>query len=305
VPRRRPLLANTRLYAWRGFRYLSAPLLWHLLDAPRAHEGFQPMFPSLKRMIFAGMWLPIAVLPAAVGQAEDFRIESRVFAGKEPKPVSENTTLFHVGIVYDYIPDKSIAVFDKPRGRFVLLDRQRHIKTEILVDKLQSFCDRLQGMASSDSNSFVRFVAEPHFDAATGDKSSELILSSPHMTYRLTTMKAQSPEASQQYREFSDWYARLNVMMNPGSTPPFPRMAVNDELYKRGLMAEQVQLTVPQQSALHRHTVELRSEHHIAWRLLQTDLDLINETTNQLTSFKLVEIDEYRRLQNQVQVSKR
>ena len=238
-------------------------------------------------------------------QADDFRIDSRVFAGKEPKPVSENTTLFHVGIVYDYIPEKSTAVFDKPRGRFVLLDRQRKVKAEVTVAQLQTFCDRLQHLAAEDSNPFVRFVAEPHFDAAMGAEASELVLSSPQMTYRLKTTKAASPEASEQYREFSDWYARLNVMMNPGSTPPFPRLAVNDELCQRGLLAEQVQLTVPQQSALHRHTVELRSEHHIAWRLLQSDLDQINETTNELTSFKSIGLDEYRKLQNQVQVSKR
>jgi hypothetical protein len=263
------------------------------------------MFPSLKRLICAGSCLLIAVLTSAVGRAEDFRIDSRVFAGKEPKPVSENTTLFHVGIVYDYIPDKSIAVFDKPRGRFVLLDRQRHVKAEVTVAQLQTFCDRLQQMATADNNAFVKFVAEPHFDATTGDKPNELVLSSPHMTYRLTTTKAKSPEACQQYREFSDWYARLNVMMNPGSTPPFPRLAVNEELCERGMLAAQVQLTVPQQSTLHRHTVELRSEHHIAWRLLQSDLDQINETTTQLTTFKPIGLDEYRRLQNHVEVSKR
>ncbi|HEX4147283.1 MAG TPA: hypothetical protein VHY91_27545 [Pirellulales bacterium] len=263
------------------------------------------MFASPKRLICAGSWLLLAVLASTTARAEDFRIDSRVFAGKEPKPVSENTTLFHVGIVYDYIPNKSIAIFDKPRRKFVLLDRQRHVKAEVTVDQLQTFCDRLQHFAAKDSNPFVRFVSEPHFDATMGEKANELILSSPHMTYRLITTKADSPEASQQYREFSDWYSRLNVMMNPSSTPPFPRLAVNDELAQRGLLAEQVQLTVPQQSALHRHTVELRSEHHIAWRLLQTDLDLINETTTQLTTFKPIGLDEYRRLQNQVQVSKR
>ncbi len=262
------------------------------------------MSPSAKQWICGGSWLLFALLPSA-SRADDFRIDSRVFAGKEPKAVSENTTLFHVGVVYDYIPEKSTAVFDKPRGRFVLLDRQRHVKAEVTISQLQAFCDRLQHVAAEDSNPFVRFVAEPHFDVATGDKKNELVLSSPHMTYRLTTTKAQDPEACQQYREFSDWYARLNVMMNPGSTPPFPRLAVNQELYQRDLLAEQVQLTVPQQSALHRHTVELRSEHHIAWRLLQSDLDQINETTNELTTFKPIGLDEYRKLQNQVQVSKR
>ena len=94
-------------------------------------------------------------------------------------------------------------------------------------------------------------------------------------------------------------------MMNPGSTPPFPRLEVNRELSDRGLLAEQVQLTVPQQNALHRHTVELRSEHHISWRLLATDLDQITETTNLLTTFKQVSLDEYRQTQRPVHVGKR
>jgi hypothetical protein len=268
-------------------------------------EDFKAMFPSPKRLLFTGMWMLCASLPWTVAHGEDFRIDSRVFAGKEPKAISENTTLFHAGIVYDYIPDKSIAIFDKPRGRFVLLDRQRKVKTEVTIAQLQSFCEQLQEMAAADSNPFVRFVADPTFDSKLDEKSGELVLASSRMTYRLKTTKAENTASSQQYRDFSDAYARLNVMMNPGSTPPFPRLAVNAALCERGLLAEQVQLTVPQQNALHKHTVELRSEHHIAWRLLQTDLDRINETTNQLTTFKPVGLDEYRQFQNQVQVSKR
>ncbi|HTU27209.1 MAG TPA: hypothetical protein VMF30_17510, partial [Pirellulales bacterium] len=122
------------------------------------------MFAWPIRSLHVGSWLLLATLMATNGRAEDFRIESRVFAGKEPKPVSENTTLFHIGIVYDFIPDKSIAVFDKPRGRFLLLDRQRKIKAEVTVEQLQTFCDRLQKMAAADNNAFVRFVAEPLFD---------------------------------------------------------------------------------------------------------------------------------------------
>ncbi len=263
------------------------------------------MYRSPNRLIWTACGWLAAILLSTIAWGDEFRIESRVFAGKEPKPVSENTTLFHVGIVYDFIPDKSIAIFDKPRGRFILLDRGRKVKAEVTVKQLQAFCDRLHEVAAADNNPFVRFVADPHFDAKTGDRASELILASPQMTYRLTTTKAESDEAAQQYREFSDWYARLNVVMNPGSTPPFPRLEVNRELSDRGLLAEQVQLTVPQQNALHRHTVELRSEHHISWRLLATDLDQITETTNLLTTFKQVSLDEYRQAQRPVHVGKR
>jgi hypothetical protein len=62
---------------------------------------------------------------------------------------------------------------------------------------------------------------------------------------------------------------------------------------------------VPQQSALHRHTVDLHSEHHIAWRLLQSDLDQINETTTELTAFRSVGLEEYRQQQNRAEAGKR
>jgi hypothetical protein len=70
-----------------------------------------------------------------------------------------------------------------------------------------------------------------------------LTLTSPHITYRLETVPARTAETVQQYREFSDWYARFNAMFNLGSTPPFPRLAVNKELARRGLVPTEVTLT--------------------------------------------------------------
>ena len=129
------------------------------------------MYRSPNRLIWTACGWLAAILLSAIAWGDEFRIESRVFAGKEPKPVSENTTLFHVGIVYDFIPDKSIAIFDKPRGRFILLDRGRKVKAEVTVKQLQAFCDRLHEVAAADNNPFVRFVADPHFDAKTGDRA--------------------------------------------------------------------------------------------------------------------------------------
>ena len=82
-------------------------------------------------------------------------------------------------------------------------------------------------------------------------------------------------------------------MSNPGSTPPFARMAVNAELAKRGLVPAEVHLEVPAQSGA--KAASLRSEHHVSWRLLPRDIEKIEATANQLAVFKTVDFDEFER----------
>src|SRR5688572_27386799 len=62
--------------------------------------------------------------------AEGFRIATKIYLGEEDKKdtklVSESTTLFDKGVVYDFLADGSqTAVFRKPagkEGRFILLN---------------------------------------------------------------------------------------------------------------------------------------------------------------------------------------
>jgi hypothetical protein len=136
----------------------------------------------------------------------------------------------------------------------------------------------------------MQFAAEPDFKIEVAE-SGELTLSSQYITYQLETVPANTPAAAQQYREFSDWYARFNAMATPGSTPPFPRMAVNDELFKRTLVPTEVQLTIAGAPGV--KAVSLRSEHHVAWRLLPRDHKKIAETGHQLATFKSVDFDKF------------
>jgi hypothetical protein len=241
-------------------------------------------------LLLATMFFAAFALTAA-GRAEDFHVESSVFSGKDPKPVSQNTTIFRAGVVYDYLSDKTVAVFDKRRGRFLLIDPARKVKTEVKTDELQQFCDDLQERAAKDGNAYVKFLATPKFDKTVDEKTAELVLKSQYMTYRISTLKAETDAAAQQYREFSDWYARLNAMTN--HTPPFARMAVNEELLNRGLVATQVQLNIPKQLLIGGHSVSLRSEHQITWKLLKLDLDKITETETQLGTFTPVSLEKF------------
>ncbi|MEX0978661.1 MAG: hypothetical protein WDZ48_07405 [Pirellulales bacterium] len=235
---------------------------------------------AVARMVLAALvacWVSAAV-------AGDFRIETKLYAGKSKDPVSQNTTLFRAGCVYDYLSDpERVAVFDQAHGRFIVLDPLRKVKAEIKTDEVQKLVDSLHDLAAKSSNSAMKFAADPHFDVTSSGKG-ELTFSSSHVTYRMKTGAAPTPEAAKQYHEFSDWYARFNTMAHPGSGPPFPRLVVNGELARLGLVPTEVHLST--------RALSMRTEHGVTWRLLESDHRRIDETANQLTTFKLVDFED-------------
>ena len=82
--------------------------------------------------------------------ADDFRIETKVFAGKETVPVSEDLTLFRGEQVYDFLSKpREITVFDKPRSRVILLDPARRVKAEVSMERVMAFSDELRPGAAS------------------------------------------------------------------------------------------------------------------------------------------------------------
>src|SRR5262245_57411234 len=86
--------------------------------------------------------------------AVDFRVESKVYSVKDEKHqelISESETLSQRGVVYDFLSNPStIAVYD-PHGRFILLDAQRRVRTELSKDEVKKFCEGLQAEAAKSS----------------------------------------------------------------------------------------------------------------------------------------------------------
>jgi hypothetical protein len=282
------------------FSTLHGPRLSDTLCGPNGSPGFAREVIAMRRARRSLLWLCL-VLPLATGAAaDDFRIQTDVYAGKSKIPVSQNTTLFRAGYVYDYMinPQRAdavehVAVFDQPHGRFIVMDPARKLKAEVKTDDVLLFASKLQAAVSAkSSNAFTKFAVDPEFEIDFS-QDGQLTLASAHMTYHLKTMPANTPEAAMQFREFSDWYGRFNNMANPGSTPPFARMAVNTELAKRGLVPTEVQLTIPAQTGV--KAASLRSEHHVSWRLLARDIEKIEATANQLSAFKQVDFDQFER----------
>ncbi len=249
----------------------------------------------MKRIGFV-LALVLAGWSARVQATDDFRVETKIFPGKEANPSSEITTLFHSGKVYDYLGKPAVVtVFDPQHDRVILLDTARKIRAEVKYEELTQFASSLRARAIKASDPLLKFSAEPHFEQSLDTKSGDMVFSSTYMTYQVATQKSPLETAAKQYREFADASARLNARVNRGSMPPFPRLAVNEVLVSADLIPQSVQLTELPRQRVTGSTLTVRSEHQAFWRLVDSDRRRIDETASSLVTYTQVSLDEYLR----------
>jgi hypothetical protein len=248
---------------------------------------------DLRSFIIAA--IAVAALPMLVAgaAAEGFRIETSIFANGEDEAVSTTTTLFLDGVFYDYLDDpQQIAVFRKPGGgkpgRFILLDPARRVRTELTTDQLAGAMDKLSKWAARQKDPFLKFAANPDFDEEFDADTGRLTLASYEANYTLETSPAGDPERLAEYREFLDWYARLNALMQAGP-PPGPRLKVNAALTRHKLVPLKVELLRQGEKE------PIRSEHNFTWRLSKLDFERIDDTNASLAAYREVANDEFLR----------
>jgi hypothetical protein len=227
---------------------------------------------------------------------DDFRVENKIFRGKHRTPTSESTTIFQGGVVYDYLKEPpEVIVLDKAADRFVLLDTVRRVRAELATKDVADFADQLHQLAANQDDPFKKFLAAPKFTTRFDKAANQLILSSPWMTYRLLLDSPAPPEIAAQYRQFCDWYARLNTVLNPGSKPPFARLLVNAALAEREATAREVHLTMTLRKTFPPKRVTVRSEHQLIPQVAGADLDRVAQTRQFMDIFKLVSFEQYRK----------
>jgi hypothetical protein len=149
-------------------------------------------------------------------------------------------------------------------------------------------------MGQQNDNEVARFFQNPVFKINEDPDTGELVFDSQLLQYRITTMPAKSDDLLHTYIQFANWYAQLNSVTKPGSTPPFPRMAVNDNLQARGLIPTEIEFTAtnPARIAATR-SITLRSVHDVEWKLFGEDLRRIEETGRQMAAFAEVTPQKY------------
>ena len=232
---------------------------------------------------------------AATNTASDFRIDNAVYIGDAKEPVCRSSTIFREGVVYDCMksPPETI-VFDMTSGRFALLDLDRRTRTDLTTGMVEDFTHELQRVAVKSEDPVIKFLAAPGFQEQFDAASGSLALTSPLVEYRLALRPEYDPSVLTQYHEFSDWYARLNAMLPPGTRPPFGRLVVNAAVAKRNSTADKVVLTLAPNSS-DKPPVKIRSEHRLVRPLTKVDLQRVAQAKKQMVGFKSIRFVEYRK----------
>lgn len=244
-------------------------------------------------------WVPVAVsgwvFGGGLAGGQEFRIENAVYVGNSQDPVARSTTVFSGGRVYDFLNKPAeITVFDPAGGRFMLLDVSRKMRTELPTTRVQAFTARLRKWAAAQSDPALQFLADPQFVVRYDGPSGQLDLESRWMTYRVKTMAA-SEALADQYREFSDWYAQLNTMLNPGTRPPFGRLKLNELLHEHSRIPLEVLLETRSGHGLLARPTRVRTEHQLVDQLAEADRDRLAQTDQFLAMFQAVDFSEYQR----------
>ena len=250
-----------------------------------------------RRSVFLGIvlviWLAIGSFAA---MADDFRIDNTASVDGQKEPASESTTIFCGGAVYDYmtVPAETV-VFDEAAGQFTLLNLKSRTRAELTTSELAAFSERLQQLAAKSHEPVVRFLAAPkfqeHFDATGG----ELSLASRWVKYRVLLSPESDRAAVEQYHLFSDWYARLNALLLPGSRPPFARLVVNAAVAQHDSLPAYVALTIDTGKS-NRQSITVHSTHHLVRPLALSDVDCAAKTRKLISDFQLISFDQYRKL---------
>jgi hypothetical protein len=226
-------------------------------------------------------------------RADGFRIETKIFVGDEEEPISQTTTLFLEGAVYDFLEQPAqIAVFRHPTGgkpgRFILLAPDERIQTEITTDQLAGAMTKLRTWAARQNDPFLKFAADPQFKESFEPENGRLVLASHLENYNVTTTRPEHAQWLSEYREFLDWYTQLNTLVTAGP-PPEPRLRLNEALARHEVVPVNVELKRAGEKE------PLRAEHKFTWRLSRKDHDRIEDVRASLASYRKVDNSEFQR----------
>ena len=240
----------------------------------------------------------VACSCAAVAGEEpaDFQAITRVYRAGEREPVDEVTTVFRKGLVYEFIRSKDgsrdaeATIYDPANGRFVILNAEREIWTEILTSDIEAFSAGLKATALGSKDPIVAFMGAPKFKEV--EEPGGLTFVSKWMEYKVRATPAHTPDLVKRYVDCAQWNAQVNVMLTPGGLPPFPKMVILQALADRNLLPSEVRITLdPKQQG--KRPISLRATHQFQWTLSDAERKRIDDTARQLAAYREVTRPEY------------
>lgn len=254
----------------------------------------------IRTSIALGLTTFVGLASAPVLSAQDVRIETEVRESGSDQIISENLTVFHDGLVIDFMlkPDKTrfpqeVVAYVVREKRFVLMDTERKVRTEVKE------ADLLKILSALRSSSFVddqnRFLFEPEFAESWDVTSGWLELRSPRLTYRARGKRPETDTILHNYFDFIDQFARLNAT-DPRRMPPFARLELNRAIKKYGFIPEVVEMRLAPDPNGNQPEIAMEARHVVRWELSEADHQRIESARRYWMEFEEVPLKVYRRL---------
>lgn len=248
--------------------------------------------PTYRVLAAAVFLISSAALVTKAAPAADFRVDNAIYRDGQSQPQSQGVTIFHQGVVYDFLSEPAeVIIFDKAHRRFILIDAARRVRSQISMEDVQGVVDRVKQRLSGHANPYMKWLADPAFEESFSPENAELTLRSSMLTYR-AQVQSTDPEVAAQYHEFSDWYTKLNLALTPSSRPPFPRMMLNDAIDRHKGVAKEVHLTVALNASA--APIKVTSRHQLTANLGTADMQRVTDARENLRSFPNVSLKDYR-----------
>ena len=227
--------------------------------------------------------------------AQNFRVESKVYEGSAKEPSVKTLTLFNGDVIYDILNgNDEVTVYDVKRGSFDVLCPAKKVRTKIDAETAGTLVEALRHRADAQKSSFLRFMANPNFEEKFDAESGRMTLDGPFITYEVQCAKY-NQETADSYKYFTDWSAMINTLLNAGSRLPYARMNLNSALAKKSLLPKEVNLTLRTTKNIFARPLTARSEHVLTVGLTVEDRKRIESIGRDLTNFKEVDWNEYRK----------
>jgi hypothetical protein len=244
------------------------------------------------RLVRLSNWLAKAAVVLLFGRecltAADWSVHNRVFA--DNVLVSDSQTVIQHEAIYDFLQETNsgqsrISIYYPRRRTFRMLDPQVSIQAEVPEDEiLRLIADMAFRAKKSDKT--VRFAAAPTFRVETENDNTRLRLIADVWKYDLEVFPNEIDGRADQYKLFSDAFARLNVLWFP--MPPNARLELNRELHARKLLPHRVDLYVGDEHSF--------SQHEYSWVIspsLRQELEIVGR---HLKEFRIVSVQQFRQL---------
>ena len=230
-----------------------------------------------------------------------FRVDNIVQMEQDDKLVKiETSTIFSDGLVFDFIGDYGeIIIYRQDTSTFTLLDPIHRVQTELTMDSVDEFLERIKKRLEEKDDKFCRFIVSPQFEKSKNEDGGELLFQSKFIDYEIKTKPFEQKSFAKEFFLFSNAYSKLNIYLNPGTTTPFARLAINEDLEQLNLFPESFHTNVyPKGKWLFSKSIKIESRHNIVRRLSEKDHGRIMRALHFAQQFPKMPFGDYQKAIN-------